>query len=53
MDDGSYSKITIEEELDHPLVNAVIRGALHSYLKESGGCVVCIPKVKDACAKFR
>ena len=44
MTDGSSSRLTLEEELEHPLVNAVIRNDLEEHLKNSGGCEDCIAK---------
>ena len=46
MDDGTLFRLTIEEELEHPLVNAVIRSTLESQLKSGGGCDECIEMAK-------
>ena len=44
MSNGQKWKMTLGEELDHPILSAMIARTLHLNLRDDGGCVACISK---------
>ena len=44
MNDGKFSKLTLEEELEYPLIDAMIRDSLEVVLQSIGGCKECQTK---------
>ena len=47
MSSGEKWTMTLEEELDHPMLSAMIGRTLRLNLRDDGGCATCISKANQ------
>ena len=47
MNNGEKWTMTLEEELDHPILSVLIGRTLHLNLRDDGGCAACISKANQ------